>query len=93
MEQDDMEKILKSPTSNSEYLVKDIGEAAALLCCKSIKLLRLQRGKSLFYWFVFENKQLCEQISNQYWSSDLKVDAKEHSDALRTLKDRLFARG
>lgn len=86
-----MEKILKSPTSNNEYLVKDIGEAAALICCKSVKLLRLQREES-FYWFVFENRQLCEQISNEYWSGDLKVGAKEHSDALRTLKDRLFAR-
>jgi len=84
-----MEKILKSPFSNNDYLVKDIGEAASLLC-KSVKFLRLQREGS-FYWFVFENRQLCEQISEKYWSGELMVSARVFNDALRTIKDRLFA--
>ncbi len=80
----------KSTVSRNEYLVKDIGEAAALLC-KSVKFLRLQKEES-FCWFVFENRQLCEQLSEQYWSGELVVSARVFNDALRTLKDRLFAR-
>jgi len=90
MEQDYMDITSKSTVSHNDYLVKDIGEAAALLC-KSTKFLRLQREES-FYWFVFENRQLCEQLSEQYWSGELVVVAKQFNDSLRTLKDRLFAR-
>ncbi|HZQ29636.1 MAG TPA: DUF5659 domain-containing protein [Patescibacteria group bacterium] len=72
-----------------EYSTKDIGEAAALLCA-SAKLLRLD-GESNFYWFVFANRQQCQEISSKYWSSDLLVNAKSYQDSLRSLKDRLFS--
>ena len=43
--------------------------------------------------FVFQNEKSCQQASNAYWDRDLKVDAKEFTDALRTLKDRLYENG
>jgi len=75
--------------ANEEYVTKDLGEAAALVC-SSLKLLRLQREQS-FFWFVFANKMLCEQFSGEYWSGTLKIPARQYSEALRSLKDRLFA--
>ncbi|MFH1971611.1 MAG: DUF5659 domain-containing protein [Patescibacteria group bacterium] len=75
--------------SKDEYLTKDLGESAALLC-NSIKLIRLQKEGS-FYWFVFADKLTCEQISSQYWAGDLTVFAKDYYDKMRSLKDRLFA--
>lgn len=72
-----------------EHFTKDLGEAAALLC-SSARLLRLQK-ENKFFWFVFANKSLCEQLANNYWSDGLKLDAKQYSEALRSLKDRLFA--
>lgn len=74
---------------NDEYATKDLGEAAGIIC-SSAKLLRLQK-ENKFFWFVFANKSLCEQLSNEYWAGALKLDAKQYSEALRSLKDRLFA--
>ncbi len=72
-----------------EYFTKDLGEATGLIC-SSTKLLRLQK-ESKFFWFVFADKSLCEQLANEYWAGSLKLDAKRYSEALRSLKDRLFA--
>ena len=72
------------------YQTKDLSEAGAILC-SGVKLLRLQKEQN-FYWFVFVDKSLCEQLSNSYWSGELKVSAKPYADSLRSLKDRLFAR-
>ncbi|KXK09233.1 MAG: hypothetical protein UZ21_OP11001000291 [Microgenomates bacterium OLB22] len=74
---------------NGEYATKDLGEAGALVC-SSLKLLRLQKEKS-FFWFVFANKSLCEQFAGEYWSGALRIPARQYSEALRSLKDRLFA--
>lgn len=75
--------------ANEEYATKDLGEAAALIC-SSAKLLRLQKEHS-FFWFIFANKSLTEQLADEYWAGGLKLDAKRYSEALRSLKDRLFA--
>lgn len=74
---------------NDAYITKDLGEAAALVC-SSAKLLRLQK-ESKFFWFIFANKPFCEQLANDYWSGDLKINARQYNEALRSLKDRLFA--
>lgn len=73
----------------SEYRTKDLGEAAALFC-KSAKLLRLEQEEG-FSWFIFRSKDICQRISNNYWFGELLINAKSYQDALRTLKDRLFA--
>lgn len=74
--------------TNNEYITKDLNEAGALLV-SGIRLIRLERGSG-FYWFIFENKNT-QEICNKFWAQELLVDAKKYSDALRTLKDRLFA--
>lgn len=72
-----------------EYATKDLGEAAALICSFA-KLLRLQKEHS-FFWFIFANKSHAEQLANEYWSGGLNLPAKQYSESLRSLKDRLFA--
>ncbi|MEK7168392.1 MAG: DUF5659 domain-containing protein [Patescibacteria group bacterium] len=71
-----------------EYRTKDLNEAGALLA-SSIKLIRLDQAQG-FCYFVFENHKALE-ISNKFWTGELIVSAKLFSDALRTLKDRLFS--
>lgn len=71
------------------YYTKDLSEAAAILC-SGAKLLRLEQEQN-FYWFLFVDKSLCEQLSNSYWSGELKIYAKTYADSIRSLKDRLFA--
>lgn len=72
-----------------EYKTKDLGEAAALFC-KSARLLRLEKQFD-FFWFVFTDKVSCQKITDDYWYGELLVNAKSYQNALRTLKDRLFA--
>lgn len=72
-----------------EYKTKDLSLSAALVC-SSAKLLRLQK-ENKFFWFVFADKSLCAQLANEYWAGSLTLDAKRYSEALRSLKDRLFA--
>lgn len=74
--------------SQEEFYTKDLNEASALLASDQ-KLLRLEK-ESHFYWFVFQDIHT-KEISNKFWSGDLLIDAKKFSDAIRTLKDRLFA--
>lgn len=71
-----------------EYKTKDLGEATALVT-KDVKLLRLERGSG-FYWFVFSLDQTGD-LPNHYWSGELLVSAKQYNEAMRSLKDRLFA--
>ena len=76
-------------TRLTEYVTKDLQEAGALLASNA-KLLRLDKEQD-FYWFVFEDKTFCEQLSASFWSGELQVSAKAYSTALKELKDRLFS--
>ena len=73
------------------FRTKDLYEASALLAAKA-KLLSLQPDRS-FCWFVFENATACRILSDSFWRNELTVSAKDLTEAIRTLKDRLFARG
>lgn len=72
-----------------KYRTKDIYEASALVA-SSVTLLKLE-ADSGFYWFVFEDHDSCRTISDNYWSNQLSVFAKDYADAIRSLKDRIFA--
>jgi len=83
-----MEKLRKME-NRDKCFVKDIYAASALFA-EGKKLLRLQRDGKLF-WFVFENKEECEQSLNKYWSGESSISMRVYADAIRTLKDRLFS--
>jgi len=73
----------------TEYSTKDLGEAGALIV-KSQKLIRMDReGKTC--WFVFEDKEECEKLSNQFFFGELQVNAREFYEALGRLKNRIFS--
>jgi len=74
-----------------QYKTKDIYEAAALLASKE-KLVGLEKDSG-FYWFVFGTRDASLKASDLFWRNELQVLAKDYADAIRTLKDRLFARG
>jgi len=73
-----------------EYKTRDLYEGAFLYAVGK-KLLRLDaEGNTKF--FVFDNSDgQTTNLVNSYWSRDAIVVAKEYSDAVRTLKDRLFS--
>jgi len=71
------------------YKTKDIYEASALVAANlTIAGLEADSG---FYWFVFQSGDLSRKTSELFWRNELSVLAKDYADALRTLKDRIFA--
>ena len=76
--------------TKNEYKTRDLYEAA-FLYAKNIKLLRLE-GHSREFWFIFDQAEDCETLANSYWANEAEILAKQYVDALRTLKDRIFAR-
>lgn len=75
--------------TNNQFMTRDIHEAAAIFSA-GVRFIGLQQGQG-FYYFVFEADK-ANEVSSKYWSGELKADLKKYSDALRTLKDRLYAR-
>lgn len=71
------------------YKTKDIYEASALIAMK-MRIVCLEKEGSVF-WFVFDLADECTQIANDYWNGGLEICAKDYSDAIRSLKDRIFA--
>lgn len=73
----------------TEYSTKDLGEAGALIV-KGQKLIRMDREGKIC-WFVFEDKEICERLSNQFFFGELYVNAREFYEALGRLKNRIFS--
>lgn len=72
------------------YKTKDLHEAAALYGA-GLRLAGVE-GEEKQRWFVFEGAAEAESLANSYWAGELKMSVRVYVDALRTLKDRLFAR-
>lgn len=71
------------------FKTKDLSEGALLLV-KGQKLIQLERvGKTVY--FVFTDKESCEQLSNQYWFGGCLVNAKSYFESIQTLKKRIFS--
>lgn len=77
------------PQTNNTFITKDL-YLAALIYAKGLTNVKLNR-QGRVCWFVFDNKELGEQYEQQYFAKVIDVNAKEYTDALRTLKDRVFA--
>lgn len=72
------------------YRTKDLSEAS-LLYASGKKFIQLEENNGRFY-FIFEDESSCEELSNSFWRKEAVVNAKEFSDAIRTLKDLIFNR-
>lgn len=74
----------------TSFRTSDLYEAA-FLYAHDQKLVGLEGERQK--WFVFEGQMECESLSSDYWSKRAVINAKDFADSIRTLKDRLFARG
>lgn len=74
---------------SDQFLTKDL-HLAALLYAKAVPFVTVNRSGKLC-WFVFEDKNLCLQLQQEFFAKSVDVNAKEYADALRTLKDLVFS--
>lgn len=72
------------------YLTKDLYEASFLYASRA-KLINLKKDGP-YYWFIFENKSVCEKLTASYWNRESGLDPKSFADSLRSLKDKLFSK-
>ena len=79
---------MNNPTPTETYETRDLWLAAALLASgRRLVGLIWHDGRA---YFSFEDAVACRQSADAYWSRELRVAAKDFTDALRTLKDRLY---
>ena len=76
----DMEKVFRT---------KDLYEASFLLA-EGQTLINLEK-ENVHYWFVFAEQSSSELLANTYWNGKAIVNARVFVDAIRNLKDRIFA--
>jgi hypothetical protein len=70
------------------YKTKDLWQAAALISL-NIKLNSIVRENNICY-FLFENEELAQQLSKEYFFGSLKVDAYKYQEAVAKLKREIF---
>lgn len=71
------------------YKTKDLAEAGALII-KKLQLIEIEREGKIC-WFIFDNKQECEKLSNQFFFGEFLVNALEYHETLNRLKNRIFS--
>lgn len=71
------------------YSTKDLSETAALIVEKQ-ELLRIDRQGNTC-WFIFKNTEKCKDISNKFFFGNLLVNARDYSEAMTRIKNRIFA--
>lgn len=73
-----------------EWQTKDIFEASWVYS-QNVPLLRLDPDER-YFWFVFQNKNLCESLSTDYWQQNANGNIKHFVNSLKTLKDLVFSK-
>lgn len=72
------------------YKTRDLAEAAMLIV-KNMPLADFQREGQIC-WFVFENKEECQKLANQYYFGEILVNARNFHEVMSRLKGRIFSR-
>lgn len=82
---------MEKTTNDTTYQTRDLHEAAVLLTMKR-PLVDIKREGGNTCWFVFDNKDRCQQISQQYFFDTLLVNARDLVEAQQILKNRIFSK-
>ncbi len=72
------------------YKTKDLYCASALVE-KGQKLFGVNKEGSVC-WFLFEEKEKCEQFAVKYFFGELLVNARSYQETLRRLKNLIFSK-
>jgi len=73
----------------NEFVSRDL-YLSAFLYAKGATFKGISRENKIC-WFLFEDKEFCKTLQSQFFSKTAQVNAKEYSDAIKTLKDLVFA--
>lgn len=71
------------------YKTKDIFEASWIY--SQGPLLSQLEPDNGYFWFVFNDKSACQQLSSDYWTQKATGNIKQFVNSLKTLKDLVFS--
>ena len=69
--------------------VKDL-YLAAFFYSEGLELRNVEREGKVC-WFLFSDKNKCDQLTNLYWKNQATSKTKSFTDAIRTLKDLIYS--
>ncbi len=72
------------------FKTKDLFEAA-WLHSNNIPFIHLEPENN-FFWFVFSNKNQCQDLSSVFWSQNAHGNISFFINSLKMLKDLIFSR-
>lgn len=75
--------------TNNIFRTKDL-YLAAFIYSQNTELIKVERDNQTC-WFIFTDKALCEELQNLYWAGKGTATPKALTDAIRSLKDLIFA--
>lgn len=73
-----------------KFRTKNLNLASFLLCNDGITLHRIDKTNPTEMWFVFEDKQKCEELESDFWSDMAVVNPKKLLYSQNQLKDQMF---
>lgn len=76
----------KIDNADTAHRTRDLSEAAALAC--QLRQPPILERVGDHFLFIFSDPRAAE-LSRRYWTSDLRLDAREYALALRAVKDLL----
>lgn len=77
-------------SKKEEYKSKDLAEVAAIITAGQ-QLQRIEREGSICF-FIFSDKVKCEQLSNEFFFGNLRVNARSYYENMNRLKNRIFTK-
>lgn len=80
---------MQQQNNGNLFVSKDL-YLSALCYAKGLKLEKIDR-QGRVCWFLFADKSRGEKLQRDFITKTVDVNAKDYTDALRTLKDLVFA--
>jgi len=75
--------------TNSHFSSRDL-YFSSYLFAKGYKLISVDfDSNGNFYWFIFDNKKVCEQEEQAFQRNEVPIKAKDYSDAIKFMKRKV----
>jgi len=75
--------------TNSHFSSRDL-YFSSYLFAKGYKLISVDfDSNGNFYWFIFDNKEVCEQEEQAFLRNETSIKAKDFSDAVKFMKRKV----
>lgn len=71
------------------YRTKDLPESS-YIWLKGVQLLRIDEENGTC-WFIFEDRDIAEELANEFWSGSAQVSARKYFNSMMRLKNRVFS--